>query len=95
MNKVYVIKKLFITDMMPELEVETFKTFKARDKAWQRLVHDHNNMIQDAYEVDLNDSSYEEKFYYEWDDSTLIFYDKIEPTSHYDFFEKDEEVVYE
>ena len=95
MTKVYVIKKLFITDMMPELEVETFKTSKARDKAWQRLVHDHNNMIQDAYEVDLNDSSYEEKFYYEWDDNSLVFYDKIEPTCHYDFFEKDEEVVYE
>ena len=52
-------------------------------------------MIQDAYEVDLNDFSYEEKFYYEWDDSSLVFYDKVEPTCHYDFFEKDEEVVYE
>lgn len=94
MNKVFVIKKLFITDMMPELEVETFKTSKARDKAWQRLVHDHNNMIQDAYDINLNDIDNSD-YYYEWNDYTLIFYDRAEPSCHYDFFEKDEEVVYE
>lgn len=102
MDKVYCIKKLYISDegrpdynITPEFVVETYKTKESRDKAWNKLVHDHNNMIQDVYEIDLNDLSYEEYYYYDWNDHMLIFYDKFEPTSHYDYFEKSEETLYE
>lgn len=98
MQKVYCIKKLWISNEggdipIPEFETEVFRSAKSRDKAWNRLVLDHNNMIQDAYEIDLNDDSYEEDYYYDWNNDMLIFYDKAEPTCHYDFFEKCEEVV--
>lgn len=95
MTKVYCIKKVYISDDLPELDTEVYATEEARDAAWHRLVHDHNNMIQDAYNIDLNNSNYEKDFHYDWDNQTLTFYDKVEPTCHYDYFEKSEETLYE
>ena len=95
MDKVYCIKKIWISDGMPEVDVDIFKTQEARDEAWNHLVHDHNNCIQDAYDIRLSDDDYECDYYYEWDNEELEFYCKEDASMHHDYFVKSEEVIYE
>lgn len=91
--KLYCIKKVWISDGLISSDVELFRTKMDRDKAWAVLVHDHNNMIQEAYNIDLSDYSYEEDYYYEWSQESLEFYDKAEPECHHDLFEVGEVYV--
>lgn len=93
MNKVYCIKKVYISDGLPELDTEVYATEEARDKAWNVLVHDHNNMIQEAFDIRLSYSDWEGEYYYNWDDKELEFYCKADATMHHDYFEKSEETV--
>ena len=93
MEKVYIIKKVWISDGMPELDTEVYDTKELRDEAWNYLVHDHNNMIQEAFDIDLSDDSYNDDYHYEWDDHELEFYCRDDHSMHHDYFIKDVVVI--
>lgn len=92
---IYCIKKVYISDGMPELDTEVYATEEERDNAWNVLVHDHNNMIQDAFDIRLSDHDWEEDYYYEWSDQELEFYCKEDADMHHDYFVKSDETLEE
>lgn len=88
MKKVYLIIKVKMFENIFETSTEVFATREQRDAAWQDLVKLHNEMIADAYELDLN-SDYSGEFYYEWNSSELEFYNINDPELHRDYYKKD------
>lgn len=91
--RLYCIKKVWISDGIIESDVELYRTKMDRDKAWNILVHDHNNMIQDSFDIRLSDFDWEDDYYYEWNDEELEFYCKEDADMHHDYFVKCEELV--
>ena len=88
-KKIYLINKTNVSDGLLEVSTETYNTREERDEAWNRLVHDHNNMIQDSYDIRLSDFDWEDDYYYEWNDNELEFYCKDDPDMHHDYYKKD------
>lgn len=94
-KKIYLINKTNVSDGLLEVSTETYNTREERDDAWNRLVHDHNNMIQDAYDIRLSDSDWEEDYFYQWNVEELEFYCKEDSDMHHDYFLKSEETINE
>ena len=92
-KKIYLINKTNVSDGLLEVATETYNTIEERDEAWNRIVHDHNNMIQDSYDIRLSDFDWEEDYYYEWNDEELEFYCKEDPDMHHDYYKKDEDTI--
>ena len=88
-KKIYLINKTNVSDGLLEVAAETYNTREERDEAWNRLVHDHNNMIQDCYDIRLSDFDWENDYHYEWNDNELEFYCKEDPDMHHDYYKKD------
>ena len=93
-EKVYLIKRVFVSESAVESCVDVYGTEELRDEAWNRLVHSHNNMMIDAHGLDLNHINYEE-WYYNWDDQSLVCYDEQDPDAEGYYFEKDWEFIQE
>ena len=92
-KKVYLIKKANICDGLIETDTEVYNTEQERNEAWNVLVHDHNNMIQDSYDIRLSDFDWEDDYYYEWNDEELEFYCKEDADMHHDYYKKDEDTI--
>lgn len=90
-QKIYLINKVFISDGLIETEAETYATEKERDVAWNQLLHSHNNMIIECFELDLNNIS--DDYVYDWGDEELEFYCINDPDMHHDYFVKDETTI--
>ena len=88
-KKIYLINKTNVSDGLLESSTETYNTRDERDEAWNILVHDHNNMIQDSYDIRLSDFDWEDDYYYEWNDNELEFYCKDDLEMHHDYYKKD------
>lgn len=88
-KKIYLINKSNVSDGLLEVSTETYNTREERDEAWNRLVHDHNNMIQESYDIRLSDFDWEDDYHYEWNDNELEFYCKDDPDMHHDYYKKD------
>lgn len=95
-KKVYLIKKSNITDGLIETDTEVYCTEQERDRAWQILTHEHNEMIRDCYcdedHRDLNDLD-EDEYHYEWDQNHLEFWSKSDPEMHTDYYDKGEDTI--
>lgn len=92
-KKVYLIKKVNVSDGLLETDTEVYNTEQERDTAWNVLVHDHNNMIQDSYDIRLSDFDWEDDYHYEWNDSELEFYCKEDVDMHHDYYSKGEDTI--
>lgn len=90
-QKIYLINKVFIADGLIESETEAFATEQERDKAWNKLLHSHNNMIIECFNLDLNHIPID--YVYDWDDEELEFYCSDDPDMHHDYFTKDETTI--
>lgn len=90
-QKIYLIKKVFITDGLIEPETEAFATEQQRDNAWNQLVHSHNNMVIESFDLDLNHIPSD--YVYDWGNEELEFYCTDDPDMHHDYFVKDEVTI--
>lgn len=88
LRNMYTINYVTISDGIISTSSDVFNTKEERDAAWHRVVHDHNEMVRDCFDLDLN-SNYEDEYYYEWNDNELEFYDKADPDMHRDYYIKD------
>ena len=87
-EKVFLIKRTFVTEGVVETDVDTYATEELRDKLWNELVLSHNNMMIECHDMDLNHINGDEWFY-EWSDKELVCYDMRDPTAEAYYFEKD------
>ena len=94
-KKMYIINKVNISDGLIDTSSEVYNTKEERDKAWNILVHDHNELIRDAYCYETKElDELIDDYHYEWDDNELEFYCKDDPDMHRDYYKKDyDEVV--
>ena len=98
MEKIYIIKKIFVTENKIESEVEAFETEAARDRAWIELVNQHNTMMKECHgyilsdpEMEIEDEDIEQPdFEYNWDDQYLECYNRLDPSEEAYYFNKDE-----
>jgi hypothetical protein len=92
-KKVYLIKKINITEGLIETNTEVYSTEKERDDAFLSLINMHNDMIKDSYCDEDNEELDKEEFHYEWDNDHLEFWNKHDPEMHTDYYDKDEDTI--
>jgi hypothetical protein len=88
LEKVFLIKRTFVSEGLVETDVDVYATEEKRDEAWNALVLSHNNMMIDCHEMDLNHIN-EDEWFYEWGDKELTCYDAQDPTAEAYYFAKD------
>jgi hypothetical protein len=92
-KKVYLIKKANVSDGLLETDTEVYNTEQERDTAWNELVHSHNNMVQECFDIRLSDFDWEDDYHYEWNDTELEFYCKEDVDMHHDYYSKGEDTI--
>lgn len=92
-KKIYLIKKATVSDGLLETDTEVYNTEQERDTAWNELVHSHNNMVQECFDIRLSDFDWEDDYHYEWNDTELEFYCKEDVDMHHDYYSKGEDTI--
>jgi hypothetical protein len=92
-KKVYLIKKANVSDGLLETDTEVYNTKQERDTAWNELVHSHNDMVQECFDIRLSDFDWEDDYHYEWNDTELEFYCKKDVDMHHDYYSKGEDII--
>ena len=92
-KKIYLIKKATVSDGLLEIDTEVYNTEQERDTAWNELVHSHNNMVQECFDIRLSDFDWEDDYHYEWNDTELEFYCKEDVDMHHDYYSKGEDTI--
>lgn len=90
-KNIFLINKVFISDGIIETDTEVFDNEKDREKAWNSLLHFHNNMVIDCFGLDLNHIP--DEYCYNWGNTELEFYCQDDPDMHHDYFVKSESTI--